>query len=376
MLMFKTWRIGKHERGLWFRHGDFQGILRPGKHRFWNWPLLRRANWVQTVNTLVTKFEHTLLDMIVRDPRARDELLVLDLGDSERAFVWKNDRLAYVLEPGRHVFWREPAELTVETYNVSEFRFDHARLETIVGMADARKHLLIVDVEPHETVLLLRDGQIVDTLGEGRYAYWRAAGRLEARKVDRREQVLDVAGQEIMTHDKVTLRVNLLVMWSVTDPVKMATLVKDADQALYRDAQLALRAAIGTRKLETLLANKDAVGDELREAMVKRAEHMGIAIHTVGLKDIILPGEMKAILNRVIEAEKQAEANLIRRREETATVRSQLNTAKLIAETPHLARERELELLGEILRGTKATIVLGQGDVAEQIRGMVSSLES
>ncbi len=369
-------RIGKHERGLWFRDQDFNGILKPGKYRYWRWPLRACRNVAQIVSTLVTKFEHPLLDLIVRDPQAREELLVLDLGDTERALVWKDDRLTYILGPGRHAFWREPAELSVERFDVSEFRFEHGRLETIVAMTDARKHLLIVDVEPHETVLLLRDGQIVETLSEGRHAYWRAAGRLEVRTIDRREQVLDVAGQEIMTNDKVTLRMNLLVTWSVSDPVKAATLVKEADQALYRDAQLALRAAIGTRKLETLLTNKDAIGDELRNAMVKRAERIGIMIHTVGLKDIILPGEMKVILNRVIEAEKAAEANLIRRREETATVRSQLNTAKLLAENPHLARERELELLGEILRGTKATIVLGNGDIADQVRGMIGSLQS
>ncbi|HPF40165.1 MAG TPA: slipin family protein [Phycisphaerae bacterium] len=374
--MFMKVRIASHLRGLWFRDGDFKGILPPGDYRFWRYPFRAYRDNVQIVSTLVTKLEHTLLDVIVRDPRAADELLVLNLGDNERAFVWRDDRLCYALGPGRHVFWREPFELSVETHDVNEFRFDHARLEAIAAFADARKHLLLVDVKPYETAMLFRDGRIVETLQEGRYAYWSAAGRLEVRTIDRREQVIDVAGQDIMTADKVTLRVNLLVAWSVSDPLKATTLVKDAEQALYRDAQLALRAAIGTRKLETLLTNKDAVGDELRQMLIKRAEQIGATIHAIGLKDIILPGEMKTILNRVIEAEKQAEANTIRRREETATVRSQLNTAKLLADNPHLARERELELLGEILRGTKATIVLGQGDIADQIRGMVGSLSS
>ncbi len=375
-MFYRKYQIAKHERGLCYRNKDFDALLAPGTHRIPFWSLLTNRKTVQIVNTLVTKFEHPLLDIIVRDERVRDELMVLDLGDTERALVWKNDRLTYVLGPGRHAFWRAPADITVEQHDVSEFRLEHRRLETVLAHAEARKHLLTVDVEPHQTALLLRDGQIVATLTEGRYAYWRAAGRLDVRTIDRREQVLDVAGQEIMTNDKVTLRVNLLVTYAVTDPQKAATLTKDPEQALYRDAQLALRAAIGTRKLETLLTNKDAIGDELRTAMVKRAEHLGIDVLTVGLKDIILPGDMKVLMNRVIEAEKQAEANLIRRREETATVRSQLNTAKLLADNPHLARERELELLGEILRGTKATIVLGNGDIADQVRGMVGSLNS
>ena len=77
---------------------------------------------------------------------------------------------------------------------------------------------------------------------------------------------------------------------------------------------------------------------------------------------------MKLILNEVILAQKQAEANLIRRREETAAARSQANTAKLLAENPALTRMKELEALQEILKGTKATFVFGQGEMLDQVR--------
>jgi regulator of protease activity HflC (stomatin/prohibitin superfamily) len=80
---------------------------------------------------------------------------------------------------------------------------------------------------------------------------------------------------------------------------------------------------------------------------------------------------MKTILNQVIEAEKAAQANLIKRREETAAARSQANTAKLLAENPVLARMKELELLQEILSGAKATFVLGDGDLASQFRKLI-----
>ncbi len=99
-------------------------------------------------------------------------------------------------------------------------------------------------------------------------------------------------------------------------------------------------------------------------------------IKSVGLKDIILPGEMKTILNQVIEAEKSAQANLIKRREETAAARSQANTAKLLAENPTLARMKELEQLTEILAGTRSTFVFGSGDMSEQVRGLVGSSQT
>ncbi len=368
--MFKI-RVRQHERGLLFRHGDFQRLLKPGAYRLWSrlWSLRRTR--IEIVDTLQTRFTHELLDFLLGHAEVRDALRVVDLKDDERALLWKDGRLAYVLGPGRHAFWRTPHRLEVEVFNVSDFKFDHVRLEAILTHPGAKPYLECVRVEPHERTLLFREGELVGTLNPGRYAFWKHAGRIVCKTVDLREQLLDVAGQEIMTHDKVTLRVNLLVTYRVGDPVEAATVVSDHAQALYREAQLVLRAAVGTRNLDTLLSDKEAVGGGVRDALRRRASEFGVIVQSVGLRDIILPGEMKAILNQVIAAEKQAQANLIKRREETAAARSQANTAKLMAENPLLARFKELEMLQDILAGSKATFVLGSGDVADQFRSLI-----
>jgi len=145
--------------------------------------------------------------------------------------------------------------------------------------------------------------------------------------------------------------------------------------SLYREAQLTLRAAVGTRTLDALLADKESVGGEVKNVLASRASEFGVVVKSVGLKDIILPGEMKTILNQVIEADKAAQANLIKRREETAAARSQANTAKLLAESPALARMKELELMQEILAGAKVSFVLGNGDIAGQLRRLTKSEE-
>jgi len=132
-MFYRKYQIAKHERGLCYRNKDFDALLAPGTHRIPFWSLLTNRKTVQIVNTLNTKFEHPLLDIIVRDERVRDELMVLDLGDTERALVWKNDRLTYVLGPGRHAFWRAPADIAVEQYDVSEFRLEHRRLEPVLA---------------------------------------------------------------------------------------------------------------------------------------------------------------------------------------------------------------------------------------------------
>ncbi len=373
MKLFNTIRIKQHERGLWFRHGEFQGLLQPGEYRVWFWNGARDR--IEIVSTLVTKFEHALADVLLARGDVRDALVIVDNADNERALVWRDGRLAHVLGPGRFAFWAVPYRLHVERFDVNTFTLSHPRLQAILGHAEASRWLDGVQVGQTETALLYRDGVLIGTLDPGLHVFWKGTGRVVWKAVDLREQVADVAGQEIITADKVSLRVNLVVTWQVSDPARAIAASADHAQALYREAQLVLRAAVGARALDALLADKESVGAEVREALARRAEALGLAVRGVGLRDIILPGDMKLLLNQVINAQKEAEANLIRRREETAQVRSQANTAKLLADNPALLRLREMELLKDVLASAKATFVFGPGDLAEQVRSLASVKE-
>ena len=123
--MFKKIHIRKHERGLWFRKGDFHRLLAPGTWFVW------RGN-VQIVDTLKVRFEHPLLEQLVREEELKSALLIIDLTDTERALVWKDARLFAILGPGRHAFWDTPHRLAIETCDISAFRFEHPRLATIL----------------------------------------------------------------------------------------------------------------------------------------------------------------------------------------------------------------------------------------------------
>ena len=115
---------------------------------------------------------------------------------------------------------------------------------------------------------------------------------------------------------------------------------------LYRELQFGLRAAVGT--LDELLEDKGSIDRTVAEHIGARARSAGMEVASVGVKDIILPGEMKTILARVVEAEKAAQANVIRRREETAATRSLLNTAKVMEDNPIALRMKELETLEKV----------------------------
>ena len=358
-------RIRSHELGLRFQHGDLREVLTPGSH-------LKRPGTVDEVcDRLQVKFEHDFLEVLIENPALREQLEILELSGQQRALVFKGGRFLQVVGPGLHAFWKQRQPLDLQVFDACDFQLEHEQLDQILASALTVRHLRAIRADDQEKVLIYRNGELVSVFGPGTFVHWTGTGQVSSRTVDLRERVLDVSGQEIMTSDKVTLRVNLLLGYRVVDAWKSVQVVEDVAQALYREGQLALRAAIGGRSLEELLSDKDAVSAEIRQALEQLGREVGVEIRSAGIRDLILPGEMKTILNQVIEAQKQAEANLIRRREETAAARSQANTARLMAENPILQRMKEWEQLSQVLAGTKATIVLGQGDLTRQVRQMI-----
>lgn len=214
-------------------------------------------------------------------------------------------------------------------------------------------------VEQYEKGILFRDGRFVQVLEPGRFAKFDLFRRYRVVKVDTRIRTFVIQNQEIMTADKVTLRMNALVKHRIVDPVASVLAVDDVHAQLYGDAQLALRAELASLALDDLLAAKASIGPRVLKALAATAQAYGVELLDLGLRDLILPGEMKEILNRVIEAKKRAEASVIERREEISAIRSQANTAELYEKNPMLLRLRELEALEKVLGAAGRTIVLG-----------------
>jgi regulator of protease activity HflC (stomatin/prohibitin superfamily) len=362
--MVRMVKIRTHERGLLFEDREFRRVLGPGRH----W--LVGAPWrirVDVVSVRDVWLRHPELDVIVRAGALGDEAVVVDLTDTERALVWVDRRFAAVLGPGLHVLWRVVRPVEVEVVDARAIRFEHDKLAVVLASPAAAAFLEAVTIEAGRVGLFYRDGRLEVTLGPGTHAVWKGLARTRFAVVDLREQVADIAGQEIMTADKVTLRLNAVVTYRVTDPAATASEVEDHRQALYREAQLALRAVIGTRELDRLLSEKDAVARELLGVVRGGAAAFGVSVTGLGIRDVILPGEMKDLMNKVTEARKAAEAALITRREETAAMRAQANTARLLETTPLLMRLRELEVLEKVAHKANLTVVLGEGGLADRV---------
>src|SRR3569623_2386764 len=246
--MFKTVKIRNYEIGLLFRDGEFKGLLGAGRHWFFD-PLGKVR--VSIVSQREPWLVHEKLDVIIKSGALKDRAIVLDLKDYQRALVWVDGRFSHVLAPGLYAYWTGFREVSVEIVDARNLRFEHKDFQVISRSASADRVLDVLAVEQGYAGVLYVDGKYVETLPPGRHAFWKNVAKVTLVPVDLREAMHDVAGQEIMTADKVTLRLNAVVTYKVSDPLKVVSITDDARQALYREAQLALRAVIGARELDS-----------------------------------------------------------------------------------------------------------------------------
>jgi regulator of protease activity HflC (stomatin/prohibitin superfamily) len=204
-----------------------------------------------------------------------------------------------------------------------------------------------VIVREYERGLLYHHGRFVELLSPGRYRLWNWSDR-QIDRVDIREFSQTVEAQEILTGDKIGVRVTLIAQFRVADPVAARHRVGDYQSQLYQDLQLTLREAITGRTLEELLKDRDALSRELQGSVAPRAKTYGVELTRVGVKDIVLPGTVRAVFLQEVEADLKGRASLAAARHEVAAARARANTAKLFHENPQLLRLQELETLAQL----------------------------
>jgi regulator of protease activity HflC (stomatin/prohibitin superfamily) len=216
------------------------------------------------------------------------------------------------------------------------------------------------------------DGKFDKILDAGIYYFWKNAIPVSVLKADLRQLQMEVSGQEILTRDKAALRVNFYAQYKVVDVSKAMVDCKDYEKQLYILMQLALREYIGMLSLDELLENKESVSESILKIISASAARIGVEILTCGIRDIILPGEVKEIMNQVLIAEKKAQANIITRREETASTRSLLNTAKLMEDNAMLFKLKEMEYVEKIADKIKSISLSGGNQIVDQLRDIFS----
>jgi regulator of protease activity HflC (stomatin/prohibitin superfamily) len=348
--------------GLVFKNEKLTKVVEAGVY----WQKLWES--VELYDLNVPFVSSTPLEVLLTNEALAEELDVIEVSDNELVLQMERGRLFAVLRPGRHVFWKAWNRFTYQKVNTAEATIDASLDDTILMHPSMAYFVRMYKLEVYEKGLLFVDGRFDRILEAGNYIWWKNNIVIHVIKTDIRQQQMDIPGQEILTKDKAQIRVNLNLQYRVTDIVKALYENKDYDKQLYAAMQMAVREIVGSLTLDELMERKELAAAQVLQLAKGRAEALGVTVTDGGLKDIILPGDMRDIMNQVLIAEKRAMANIITRREETASTRSLLNTAKLMEDNAMLYKLKEMEFVERIAENINSISVSGNGQIVDQLK--------
>ena len=364
--LFSKVVINENQRGFLFKDGKYQKMLAPGKYYLFG---DREVECVFIDQPL--EMVRVSNEILLADAAVRDAVTTVEVGDRELALHFVNGQFSSVLRAGKHVFWTlvDKHEFQMVDISTPEVSSD---VPTYIFTKIPQYYFQKVEVAEYQKARLYFDRKLVRVLDAGVYYFWNTPVRVDVGIVDTRLTQMNITGQEMLTADKVSIRVNFVCNYRITDYVKILTEVNNFEEQMHVAAQLAIREYVGKYKLDEILENKDKMTEAVFEKLKSKESELFVEITDAGVKDIILPGEIRDIMNTVLVAEKRAQANVITRREEVASTRSLLNTARLMDENKTLYKLKELEYIERICENV-GNINISGGDIVGQLMGIIRS---
>lgn len=359
----KKIRIASYQIGLVFKSNELVDILTAGTHIVWG---NKKIEVLKSKGT----FKSAILsnDLLLENHQLSEWVEQIQVRDGELVLLFEEGIFLEVLPVGKYAYWKEQLKRTFLRVSLADLYVDAAINKVILESPKLKSYIRKLTVPHQNTGLLFVDGKFSELLEAGTYYYWQNNTLLEIKTVDTRVQQMEISGQELLSRDKATLRVSFFIQYEVVDLMKAVTVNKEYEKQLYLMVQFALRSFIGALSLDELLGRKDSLGQALVEPLAAKAASLGVRILSAGIRDVILTGEMKDIMNRVLVAEKRAEANSITRREETASTRSMLNTAKMMENNSILWKLKEMEYIERIADKIGTLSLSGNGNLIGQLK--------
>ena len=357
--------INENQRGLLFKNGKYVKMLSAGKYFSYGGKEIEVLNLDQPIIS-----DKCALDIILSDKMVASNVSVIEVADEELALHFVNGKFVSVLRHGKYAFWSL----------IDKHEYKIVDISTPEVSADVPEYIFTkipsiyytkVEVLEYQKARLYFNQKFIKILDAGTYYFWKNGVKIDVGFVDTRLTQMDITGQEILTQDKVSLRINFVCNYRVTDYVKILTEIDDFAEQMHVAAQLALREYVGKFKLDEILESKTQMSEFVFAKLKEKEKELFVEITDAGVKDIILPGEIREIMNTVLVAEKRAQANVITRREEVASTRSLLNTAKLMDENQTLYKLKELEYVERICENVGNINLNGNTDVLSQLTGIL-----
>jgi len=357
--------ISENERGFLYKDGKFIKLLRPGKYYTYG------GREIETVLVEGSVYsQKCTLDVLMACPEIKEEVTYAEIPEQHIGLHYINGKFQSVVLSGRFAWWNVCKKNEIKIVDMSSTEVQSDISEHILSKLSSdicRKFT----VEQFQKGRLIVNGRMEKILEPGVYWFWNNGTDVRVSTADTRLKQMNITGQEIMTADKVSVRINLVCSYRITDYVKSFTEVDDFEEHIHVAAQLALRDYVGRYKLDDILAGKEEMSEYVFGRLKEKEAEFFAEITEAGVKDIILPGEIRDIMNTVLVAEKRAQANVITRREEVASTRSLLNTAKLMDENETLWKLKELEYIERICENVGNISLNGSGDILAQLTSVL-----
>ncbi|MDE7192687.1 MAG: slipin family protein [Oscillospiraceae bacterium] len=356
--------INENQKGLLFNNGILKNILGAGKYSFFGGKTVEKLSVDEEISSA-----GCTLRKILDCPDAKGQISEVTVKNGEVCLHYIDGCFENCLTAGHHAFWNDGGAHEFRVISTDEPKITDVPAVILSSLSAGLVTQFLVP--EHCRAIIYYNGKPAEYLEPGKYPYWNGAVRVTCALYDMRLREMPIAGQEILTKDKVGVRVNFVLNWRITDYIKVSEITADIDKNVYTAAQLALRDYLGGKTMDELLGDRENIGNELIEQIKKRTGGMFIEVVSAGIKDVILPGEITAIMNTVLAAEKRAQANVITRREEVASTRSLLNTAKLLEENKTLRRLKELEYIEKIFANVGEITVDARSSLLNQLAQII-----
>lgn len=215
----------------------------------------------------------------------------------------------------------------------------------------------VVTVYDYEAGLKYLRGKLVEALPPGRYQTWARDTLIE--RVDLRGQSLTISGQEILTQDNLPVRVTVIIVWKIADPLLYKRAVANVTTRLYETAQVILRKRIGALTLDAVLADRSKIDEGAVAELAADAAAIGVTVTGFDMRDITLVGAAKQAYADLWRVQKEGLLALERARGELASLRSLANAARMLKGNPELMNLRVLQALQGQAGKASPTVILG-----------------
>jgi regulator of protease activity HflC (stomatin/prohibitin superfamily) len=355
-------RVNAYTVGLVIKNGAYNRTITNGS--FWVMPN-EEVLELDMTKPFITPFN---LNILLKDEKLASMLEVVDVKDNEIVLQYENGIFKTVLTAGRYAFWKGVTKYKFIVADISKPEITEAIDKLTLVRKEMINYIRVFAVESFEKGLMFVEGKFEKMLGPGAYYFWKNPVVVTVLKADMRLMSMEVSGQELLTKDKAAIRINFQAQYKVKDVEKALLENKEFEKQFYVLIQLSIRAFVGSLTLDELLDKKESVAPYIIEAVKEKAEELGVELSACGIKDVILPGDVKDIMNHVLVAEKKAQANTIMRREETASARSLLNTAKLMEDNEMLFKLKEMEYVEKIADKINSISLGGGTQIVEQLK--------